>query len=84
MPLGVLQVAVQPTRWHRRWQGRHKRPRAAADGRKVLSGDIGGTCSGQDGFSGAQDRNMIVLGAAGAPARVKNRAARAMTAASLK
>ena len=48
-------------------------PTAAADGRKVLSGDRGGTCSGQDGFSGAQDRNMTVLGAAGAPSSRKNR-----------
>ena len=71
VPLGVLQVAVQPTRWHRWWQGWHKRSRAAADGRKVLSGDRGDTCSGQDGFSGAQDRNMTVLGAAGAPSSRK-------------
>ena len=46
-------------------------PTAAADGRKVLSGDQRGTCSGQDGFSGAQDQNMTVLGAAGAPSSRK-------------
>ena len=69
----ALLEAARATRWTSRQQSERERPYSAADGRKVLSGDRGGTCSGQDGFSGAQDRNMTVLGAAGAPSSRKNR-----------